>query len=199
MASTRFLLVRHGQSEWNATGRWQGQADPPLSSLGRAQAASAVAGLPPFDLLASSALRRASHTAEIIASEIGHDLVHVEPRLVERAAGGFSGLTRAEIEVEYPGYLEAGRWPEGWESDESLVERVAGGLGAIAAMVGPGATVVVVTHAGCIYGLEGALEAPFERIPNLGGRWFDLEDGTFKLGARVHLLDEADETVPDQI
>jgi broad specificity phosphatase PhoE len=67
------ILIRHGQTEWNATGRWQGQADPPLNDTGRAQARQTALELRALKLdeLISSDLRRARETAEII----------VEPRL----------------------------------------------------------------------------------------------------------------------
>jgi broad specificity phosphatase PhoE len=196
---TRLLLLRHGQSEWNASGRWQGQADPPLSELGLAQAKMAAAQVPRFDLLAASTLVRAHRTAETLGADFDHAGVHIDSRLMERSAGGFSGLTRAEIEVQYPGYLDAGLWPKGWESDEDLLVRVRDALLYIGELVGPGGTAVVVSHAGCIYALEGTLGEPFQRIPNLAGRWFDLSAGEFKLGTRIHLLEASDETVPDQI
>src|SRR5687767_11323336 len=95
---TRVLLVRHGQSEWNATGRWQGQADPPLTDLGRRQARSAAAALGTVDAVFASDLQRASETALIIAGELGVGPVVVDPDLRERDAGEWSGLTRVEIE-----------------------------------------------------------------------------------------------------
>ena len=103
---TRMLLVRHGQSEWNALGRWQGQADPPLSALGREQARSAVARLGAVDLIVASDLDRALTTAAIMAEGLGVGPVMVEPRLRERSAGEWSGLTRAEIDEQWPGYLD---------------------------------------------------------------------------------------------
>src|SRR4051812_40351680 len=54
MPSTRIALVRHGQSTWNAEGRWQGQADPPLSPLGEAQAAAAAGACPVVDAVVTS-------------------------------------------------------------------------------------------------------------------------------------------------
>lgn len=214
---TDLLLVRHGQSEWNALGRWQGQADPPLTELGRAQARHAAVHLPDFDLLASSTLVRAATTAEEIADVVGvrvGDVVR-DADLVERDAGGFSGLTRAEIDEQYPGYLEAGRWPEGWEHDEVMVVRLAA---AIERLRATGAqTIVAVSHGGVIYALEAALGAEFERVANLGGRWFHYEEGVgsvddtegdsvleglprgWRLGERVHLLGADEETVPDQL
>ena len=61
---TKLLLVRHGQSEWNAMGRWQGKANPPLTDLGKEQAFLAAKKLPDFSTLASSDLVRAKVTAE---------------------------------------------------------------------------------------------------------------------------------------
>lgn len=66
-----FLLIRHAQSTWNAGGRWQGQADPPLSESGEASAARAAERLacgPPFDLVITSDLTRARRTGEILAA-----------------------------------------------------------------------------------------------------------------------------------
>ncbi len=56
---SRLLLVRHGQSEWNAAGRWQGQADPPLTDLGRAQARAAARAIGGVDAVFASDLQRA--------------------------------------------------------------------------------------------------------------------------------------------
>ena len=70
----RLLLVRHGQSTWNALGRWQGQADPPLTDIGRRQAAEASAAIGAVDAIFSSTLERARVTAEIIAELYADDL-----------------------------------------------------------------------------------------------------------------------------
>ena len=195
---TCLLLVRHGQSEWNAQGRWRGRADPPLTDLGRAQARHAAASLPAFDRLAASTLVRAHETAREIADELGRDDLHLEPDLMERDAGGFSGLTREEIDHKFPGYLGNDIWPEGWETDEELVPRVRGALDRLVTLA-PGGTIVAITHGGCIYALERLLGADFERISNLGGRWFTLDGAGLVLGDRVHLLSTDEETVPDQL
>ena len=102
---TRILLVRHGESEWNATRRWQGQADPPLTDLGRTQAAHAAAALGAVDAIVTSDLQRASATAQVIADALGLDAPMIDPRLRERDAGEWSGLTREEIHDQWPGYL----------------------------------------------------------------------------------------------
>jgi len=149
-----------------------------------------------FDLLAASSLQRAEQTARVIATELGLDGVYIEPRIMERDAGAFGGLTRVQIEERFPGYLDQGRWPEGWEPDDAVVARVRAGLDALAGAVGAGGVVVAITHGGCIYALEALLGAPVERISNLGARWFQLDDGTLTLGERIHLLDPSIETTP---
>lgn len=195
---TSILIVRHGQSVWNAQGRWQGKADPPLSDLGHRQARVAASALPAFDVLVASTLQRAHQTARGISEVTGVAPVKLDGRLMERDAGGFSGLTRAEIEDQFPGYLAEGRWPEGWEYDDALVGRVRAGLDDLVA-AHRGQTIVVVSHGGVIYALEASLGIPHEGISNLGGRWFSLVDGSLTTTERVHLLDAADETLNDQL
>src|SRR3546814_20228381 len=82
---TRVLLVRHGQSEWNATGRWQGQADPPLTDLGRAQAHYAARSLGVVDAIVAADLQRAADTALIISGELGAGPVVLDQGLRERS------------------------------------------------------------------------------------------------------------------
>ena len=194
---TKLLLVRHGQSEWNAMGRWQGKANPPLTDLGKEQALIAAKKLPNFSILASSDLVRARETAEIFAKAHDKDSndILIEPQVQERDAGEFSGLTRDEIDKKFPGYLAQNRWPSGWEPDDVLRE----GLGRIIASSTESDSIVVVTHGGCIYALESLLGEEYRRISNLGGRWFELIDDEFYLGERIQLLDPDEETYPDQI
>lgn len=195
---TSILIVRHGQSVWNAQGRWQGRADPPLSDLGHRQARVAANALPDFDVLVASTLQRAHQTAHGISEVTGIAPVQLDGRLMERDAGGFSGLTRAEIEDQFPGYLSAGRWPEGWEDDDALVARVRSGLDDLVA-AHRGRRIVVVSHGGVIYALEASLGIAHEGISNLGGRWFQLVDGELTTTERIHLLEAADETLNDQL
>ena len=188
------LLVRHGQSEWNALGRWQGRADPSLTDVGRRQAKKATGHLSGFDAVVASPLCRAFETATILAEALSIGPVLADADLMEREAGPWQGRTRAEIEDEWPGFLGDGRRPDGYEPDSALLGRARAALDRIAAR-GDGSTVLVVTHAGVIYALEGSCGQPVVRVPNLGGRWFGLVDGELRLGARVEVAPEG--TLPE--
>ena len=197
--ATRILLVRHGQSEWNAVGRWQGQADSPLSDLGRLQAREAARAVGAVDAVWASDLQRAVETAAIIAESIGVGPVVVDPDLRERDAGEFSGLTRPEIEERFPGYLAAHRRPPSWEPDEHLLARAQRALRRIAVEV-PGGDVVAVTHGGLVYRLEEHLGSEFEKLANTEGRWLEVDPaGRMRLGERLLLAEPQDTTVPNQI
>ncbi len=197
---TRVLIVRHGQSEWNAVGRWQGQADPPLTELGRSQARAAVDGMRGFDRIASSDLRRSLDTAEIIRAGIGLSSVHVETDLRERRAGQWTGLTRPEIEEGWPGFLDRRQRPPGYEADAPMRRRVLVAISRVVAGL-DGGQIAVIAHAGVIYTLEAYAGLEHERVPNLGGRWFELDDTAITAGERVMLIDpeRVDATRPDQI
>jgi probable phosphoglycerate mutase len=193
----RILLVRHGQSEWNASGRWQGQADPPLSELGEEQAVSAARALGMVDAIYASDLVRAHHTAALVAGQLGAD-VAVEPRLRERNAGEWEGRTRAEIDEGWPGYLETGRRPAGYEPDDSVLDRVLAALDAIASA--HDGDVLVVTHGGVVRVIERHLGGDAEGlIPNLGGLWLEHHGNGLQLGEHVVLLDESQVTRPQQL
>jgi len=177
IGATRVLLLRHGQSTWNAEGRWQGQADPPLSALGEKQARDAAAHLSAvgFDAIVASDLQRARRTAELIATELDLEPVVLDPDLRERDVGAFSGLTENEVYARFPDcFNEAGRIlriPDG-EADTALVARTVSALDGIASRH-PGGTVLAVAHGGVIRFLERhlGLEPP-PSTANLGGRWF---------------------------
>ena len=204
---TRLLVVRHGQSTWNSEGRWQGQADPPLSPLGEQQARDAAHHLArqatsddSIDAVWSSDLQRAVRTAEIVAAALGLE-VRLDNRLRERDAGEWQGLTRDEIEAEWPGFLAAGERPPGFEHDDALLVRVRAIVDQITGAQ-PGQSVLVVAHGGVVRTLERALgDDNRGLLPNLGGRWFAVDGRGAEptLGARVLLLDEAEVTTPGQI
>jgi broad specificity phosphatase PhoE len=103
---TRFVLVRHAESIWNAAGRWQGQADPPLSQRGRAQAEALGSELTAqgIEVLLASDLARAVQTAAILGKAVGLEPTF-DARLRELDVGRWAGLTRAEIERRDPDAL----------------------------------------------------------------------------------------------
>lgn len=198
---TRLLLVRHGESIWNADGRWQGQADPPLSERGQDQAAAAASAIGTVDALVTSDLERAADTGAIIGRILGIDPVLVEPRLRERDAGSLSGLTRPEIHEAFPGLLPDDpngfvpaddglpAWPHDWESDDELWERVEVALVALGRLV-PGGDVVAVTHGGVMYAIERRLGAPDRgRLSNLGAVWLEVAGDQMTIGSRLDLID----------
>lgn len=129
--NTTLVLIRHGETDWNVEGRYQGQADPPLNARGLAQARRLAeelrdAGL---DVLYSSPLRRAAETAEILASALNLPL-HLEPRLMEINQGAWQGRLRGDIAARYPETFR--RWqtepwrvtPPGGESLAQVQARV---------------------------------------------------------------------------
>ncbi len=185
---TRLLMIRHAQSEWNAQGRWQGRADPPLSELGKSQTRQVVEQLGPVDMIVSSPLERARHTAEIIAESLGIGPVPVDDDLAERDVGEWSGLTNAEIERDWPGYLAQRRRPPGYESDEALLKRTLAALDRITASF-DSADILVVCHGGLIYTLEEHHGEAFKRIPNLGARMVIHHGDRTELGDRMSLTD----------
>ncbi len=163
MDARRVLLIRHGESTWNAAGRWQGWGDPPLSARGREQATILAGRLADraVSRLVSSDLSRAVQTAEILAEALGVRL-ELDPRLRERDLGCWAGLTEAEIRAAHPEELDRLRArdpavrPGGGESHDAFRMRVAPAL--VAAARGSAAgTIAVVTHLGVIRLLDRAL------------------------------------------
>ena len=124
-------LVRHGETTWNREGRFQGQADAPLSDRGHEQAAKVAVRLhgADIDLVVSSDLSRARDTAACIADRAGAPLV-LEPAFRELSFGAWQGYTRREIEERFGDafvrYLADpdNAWPEGGESFLDAIERV---------------------------------------------------------------------------
>jgi probable phosphoglycerate mutase len=148
----RVLLVRHGRTEWNASGRFQGQTESQLDVIGRAQAEAVAVAIAPMkpDAIVSSDLSRALDTASVIAAECGLD-VAVDPRLREINLGAWEGLTRAEARAQFS--EEYKRWQEGEDArrggGETYAEVGARCLECIDEWVdrlGPGSLLVAVTH-----------------------------------------------------
>tara|TARA_Y100001970_G_scaffold107824_1_gene134895 strand:+ start:11862 stop:12596 length:735 start_codon:yes stop_codon:yes gene_type:complete len=172
------LILRHGQSEWNAQGRWQGQADPPLTELGERQAHAAAEQLLnakiTFDTVASSDLQRARRTAEILSAALNVDDFASFSEFRERSAGPWQGLTREEIETSWPNAIAEQRWPKGYESDDSVAARVLPTLHQLAETCDH---LLLVGHAGLIRALDRTANASDVAITNhLSGRWYELRD-----------------------
>lgn len=153
--ATTLLLVRHGETDWNREGRFQGHADTPLNEAGRAQAEQLAASLDGELVTAvyTSPLARARETAEIVAAPLGLDPLP-DARLKEIDVGSWTGLTMAEIENRFPEELR--RWREevhhGWldgESYQELGTRVIAGVREIAERHA-GGTVLIVGHGGTL-------------------------------------------------
>ena len=149
---TQLYLVRHGQTDWNVEGRYQGQTDWPLNGVGRAQAlrlGRQLAGIP-FTAVYSSDLSRARETAEILAAPSGL-AVQLDPRLREIRLGEWEGQLMTEIATRYPeAWVERQSDPlraraPGGESVAEMAKRVAEAAAAMvqAHPVGP---VLVVSH-----------------------------------------------------
>lgn len=168
---TRLLVVRHGQSEWNAFGRWQGQADPPLSDLGMNQAAEAALELGTFDSVWASDLQRAALTAAIIAEIVGIGPIQIDTRLRETDVGPWEGLTHAEVEAGWPGFIAEKKRPQGFEDYDHAARRMIDAFVDIAALA-PGGEILVVSHGGTIRAVRSLLGATNERLANLSGCWF---------------------------
>ncbi len=185
------LLLRHGESTWNAVRRWQGQADPPLTERGEDQARESVAGLRAlgaFEAVVTSTLHRAARTGDLIAAGLGVDDVRRSEALVERHAGPWQGLTRFEIEDGWPGYLDDQRRPDGYELDPSVVDRSSASLAELASEF-LGRSVIVVSHGGVINALEKHHGEPWQRLDNLEGRWFQSDGSDLvPIGDRVRLI-----------
>ena len=189
---TRVLVLRHGQSEWNAARRWQGHADIALDDEGVRQASDAASSLGMFDAVWASDLQRARHTAEIIAERIGIGPVQTDERLRETDVGPWEGLTHREVEAGWPGYLATHRRPDGFEPYPQAARRMALALADIAQEQPGGSEILVVSHGGAIRALRRELGAEDAHFPNLAGSWFTvLGDGRVHAGEIVATLARA--------
>jgi glucosyl-3-phosphoglycerate phosphatase len=198
--TTRILLVRHGETTWNAEKRWQGWANSELSELGMRQAVEAAEGVGAVDAIVASDLDRAADTARIISELIGVGPVMTEPGLRERDVGEWSGLTAAEIDARWPGAYAAWRAdpnsaPPGGETNETILRRAHDALRRIAE-AWDGAEVLAVSHGGLMRLLErdSGIERP-PPVPNLGGFVVAVHGDRIDVGDRVLLLDPSTDHV----
>lgn len=185
----RLLLVRHAQSVWNAAGRWQGWCDAPLSELGLAQAEQAgqalrSSGFRP-GLVACSDLARARQTAELLARHCHYrGVLALDPGLREQGLGEWEGLTNDEIELRWPGLLEARGSEEqadipGGEDNNAFASRAMGSLLRVAARCQQ-KDGLVVAHGGVVMALERQLGmwGTDRHHPNLSGWWLEVRWAT---------------------
>jgi len=168
---TALLLVRHGETDWNAEGRLQGQTDTPLNDYGRRQArglAEQLAG-ERLDAVYASDLARARETAEILAGPLGLP-VELDAGLREKNWGNWEGLTSTERDrVVYVG-----------ESTQAHRERTLAALHRIADRH-PGGRVLVVTHGGSIRRIQAAATGiALPVLENCGRWWCACEDGVLR-------------------
>jgi broad specificity phosphatase PhoE len=179
----RLILVRHGESTWNAEQRLQGQLDPPLSDRGREQALALAAmldGVPP-DRAVSSDLSRARQTAELL----GLRDPRLDPRWREIDVGEWAGRTAAEIDAlggELTNWRGGSRTARDGETWADFAVRVTGALEELIAAGGPW---LVVCHGGCIRvsvaHVTGADPLRLGSPPNASAT-------VFELGSRPRLL-----------
>jgi broad specificity phosphatase PhoE len=168
------FIARHGETEWNRLGRWQGNTDIPLSDVGRAQARLLAERLRNRDVteIVTSDLCRARETAEIVAQTLGVTRLSLDPRFRERGFGCFEGLTREECAERHPeawtSYLADRRTtPTDAEPQERVVARIIDALTAVSAAADGAGHVLVVSHGAAIrsfvHAITGVEPAP---LPN---------------------------------
>lgn len=204
--TTRVVLIRHGETAWNAERRLQGHLDIDLNAEGQRQARALAAALARerFDVLVSSDLARAAQTAKAVAEVLDLPL-YIDGRLRERCYGGFEGLLYAEIAERFPVEFAAwqgrdidGALPPGENCGETFrqfYDRV------IPAILGwaadnPGKSLALVAHGGvleCAY--RAALALPLDtprdfKVHNASINRFTVQDGKLQLeswGEVAHL------------
>ncbi len=150
----RILLARHGETPWNAEGRYQGQIDIPLSHVGEAQASALGKRLHDVDITraVASPLSRARHTAELALGEARASMLTTDADLQEIAHGEWEGLLASEINEKDPVRLRA--WREepqtvlmpGGESLDQVLERSWRGFARATEGLGDHDTLLVVAH-----------------------------------------------------
>jgi len=181
MTRTLFL-ARHGETDWNAEGRWQGQTDVPLNARGRAQASALAERMRREGILsiASSDLARARMTADIVAEALGIGGVHTDPGLREQHYGCFEGLTRTESAAHFP--EEWARYAADWratpprgEPYQALVTRVWAATQQIAARLPPPALVIM--HGGAIRAALGGHAASIPSPASTGWARHGIPNG----------------------
>ena len=169
---TTLLLVRHGETDWNADGRLQGHTDRPLSDFGRRQARELADRLEgeKLEAIYSSDLVRARETAEIVGERLGLPVV-LDADLREKDWGTWEGLTSVERDrAEFVG-----------ESTEAHQERILRALRRISERHPGDGRVLVVTHGGSMRRAQTAAMGMALPVVENCGRWLcACENGRFR-------------------
>ena len=201
MSIRRLVMLRHGQTDFNAGSRMQGQLDSALTELGRAQAVAAAEVLGKLQplLIVSSDLHRAYDTAIMLGEQTGLQ-VRVDERLRETHLGDWQGLTHTEVDAQAPGARLTWRDDATWapHGGESRLDVAARSVPLVAELVAaepewgdadePDRPVVLVAHGGLIAALSAALlRLPVANWPILGGMgnasWVQLSGHSQEPGA----------------
>jgi broad specificity phosphatase PhoE len=171
-------LARHGETDWNVAGRWQGHTDIPLNDNGRQQARDLAQVLRPHGLrgAVSSDLSRARETAQIVAQILGAPLAYADADLRERGFGVFEGLTRQQCVERHPeawrAWEQERRTPGGAETKEALAARVVAAATRVALQVATDdAAVLVVTHGGALRAFVEAVTGQMPQFVKNGEVW----------------------------
>jgi 2,3-bisphosphoglycerate-dependent phosphoglycerate mutase len=168
---TELLLVRHGETDWNAEGKLQGHTDRPLNDYGRRQAqalADRLAG-ESIDAVYASDLSRARETAEILGAKLGLPVL-VDPDLREKNWGNWEGLTADErLHIEFEGETSEAHRDRTLSAVQRIVERH------------PGGRIVVVTHGGSLRRIQAAVSGfALPVLENCAVWGLAHKDGTFR-------------------
>lgn len=209
----RLILLRHGQTEWNASDRMQGQIDTELSELGRRQAKDCAPDMACRDLvhIVSSDLKRAHDTALAVSDHAGLPVV-TDPRLRETNLGEWEGLDHIQVDTMHPGARKEWRMDPTFTppGGESKLEVGARALPVVHELFNeredwPGRTILLVAHGGLIAALTAAvLELPPANWPALGGlantSWVQLSShgpSFERPGWRLDVWNAAAKVAPD--
>lgn len=173
---TTLFIIRHGETDWNAEKRYQGQADIPINDRGRAQAKRNGETLKTLGLdlntldFVASPLVRARETMEICRAALGldRDGYRLDPLLKELSYGAWQGMLQSDLPTQDPEGLEARNqdpyhWrPKNGESYADLVERTRGWLETV------NGDSIIVTHGGILRSLHALLlGVPEHEVPTV--------------------------------
>lgn len=188
MGSTRFIFIRHGETDANTAGCFLGDLDIPLNPealpVVQSLATSLTTWNDPIKVIISSPLQRARQTAQIIASTLGSTTIILEPNLREMSFGSWEGKTSREVAAVFKDdvlkwrqrYPDSTVGPTNGETLGQVGHRVEKVLDSLTQQY-PGQTVIVVTH---VYVIKAALDRALE-LPDgyhANRLWIDTASAT---------------------